>query len=124
MNNDIKQMLLEIGALVFIGVLIIIVIHSFFKEMKKRKRDYENLDKPIKKAPTEFVRATVVNKYTDIVHYGGPKNPKHKIGYFVTFETEDGKQITLDVGEENFGRIMAFTTADLVISEEKFIDFK
>ena len=40
------------------------------------------------------------------------------------FETEDGKQITLDVGEENFERIKAFTTADLVTSEEKFIDFK
>ena len=36
MNDDIKQMLLEIGALVFIGVLIIIVIRSFLKEMKKR----------------------------------------------------------------------------------------
>lgn len=124
MNDDIKQMLLEIGTLVLMGVLAIIVIHSFIKELKKRKRDYENLDKPIKKALAERIKATAVNKYTDIVYYGAPKNPSHKIGFFITFETEDGKQITLDVGEENFERIKAFTTANLVTSNKKFVDFK
>lgn len=107
-----------------LGICAIIVLHSFIKELKKRKKDYENLDKPMKKAPTEKVRAKAVNKYSNEIYSGGYKNPSHRIGYFVTFETEDGKTITFDVGEKQFHRIKAYSTANLVTSEGNFIDFK
>lgn len=124
MNDEIKGLIFEIGFFVFIGVLIISIICTFIKELKKRKKDYENLDKPIKKASTEKVKAKAINKYSEAVYSGGYKNPNHQIGYFITFETQDGNTVTFDVGEEQFKRIKAFTTAYLVTSEGEFIDFK
>lgn len=124
MNDNITELLLEIGVLVFLGGGITFIAHSFIKELKKRKRDYENLDKPIKKSSTKTVKATVINKYTDVIYEGSVKYPKHRIGYFITFETEKGKKITYDVGERVFNRIHTYTTGDLATSNGDFLDFK
>ncbi len=124
MGDDVKQLISEIGILLFLGAGAIFMATLLIKELKKRKKDYENLDKPIKKASTKRVKATVINKYADAVYEGSVKYPKHRIGYFITFKTEDGKEITYDVGEKVFNRVYAYTTGDLAISDGKFLDFR
>lgn len=124
MSEYTKQMIFVIGFGILIAICVITGIHSFIKELKKRKADYERLDDPIEKAPTEIRRAQVTNKYTDIVQTGSRKNPSHRIGFFVTFTLDNGKNITLDVGKKYFKRIKQDSKGDLATSEGEFIDFK
>jgi hypothetical protein len=110
--------------MLFLLGIAIYLVFSFIKEMKKRKENYEKLDEEIVNASTYVVKAKVINKYTDTVYTTSFRNPQHRIGYFLTFETEDGKTITYDVGEEVFTRTHAYTTGDLAISDGYFLDFK
>ena len=110
--------------MLFLLGLGIYAVYSFIKDMKKRKEDYEKLDEEIEETALETVKATVINKYTDTVYGVSAKYPKHRIGYFLTFETEDGKTITYDVGEDVFNRVYAYTSGDLVTSNGTFFDFR
>ncbi|MBE6762453.1 MAG: DUF2500 domain-containing protein [Ruminococcaceae bacterium] len=110
--------------MLFLLGLAIYCVYSFIKDMKKRKEDYEKLDEEIEEAPIDIVKAKVINKYTDTVYGISSKYPKHRIGYFLTFETEDGKTITYDVGEEIFNCTYAYTAGDLATSNGNFLDFK
>lgn len=118
----------QIIIIVIISVALFIIfpygIYNYIKMLKKRKADYERLDDPIKKAPTEIRIAQVTNKYTEIVQTGSRKNPSHKVGFFVIFTLDNGQNITFDVGKKSFKRIKQGAKGNLVTSEGIFVDFK
>ena len=124
MSEYTKQIIFVIGFGVLFAVAAVSVIYAFIKELKKRKADYERLDDPIKKAPTEIKAAEVTHKYTEIVQTGSRKNPSHKVGFFVTFTLNNGQNITFDVGKKSFKRKKNGSKGNLATSEGEFIDFK
>lgn len=113
----------------FLGAMAIVVwvsylfVKKFLDTLKQRKREYEELDKPVKPADVDLYNVTVVDKYIDVVRSGSYKMPHSRSAFFVTFLLENGKKRTYEVDERYFRRIKNGSKGELAVADGKFIGF-
>lgn len=113
-----------IGFGLLLAICIFVMVREFVKEIKSRRRMYERLDDPIKKAPVTKTKAVATKKYTDVIYSGSVKYPKHKVGFFVIFSLDSGENKTFKVDEMTYKKIKENAKGTLIDSNGEFIDFK
>lgn len=111
--------------IVFLGLLAMLVwlIKTIIDSHKYNKKLMKELEEPIEEAPAVGIGARVMSKRTDILRGGSYRMPSHRVGFYITFLTDDGKTVEHEVGQDVYGRCDLYQTGTLVTINGEFFDF-
>ena len=123
-NLDFSTVLPAVLLVGIFGIVAVLCFSAFHGSKKREEELIEQWEKGnFSELPVSEIGARIVSKRVDINYYRSVKTPEHRLVFLITFLTDDGNTLELEVPKELYEAYNEFEIGTLFIRENQFVDF-